>query len=461
MPAIVVSFIYADNEAGHLFEAFIACFTVGLLFWLPTWKTNITLRKRDGFLVVVFFWLVLAFFGSIPFMLSLDETVLNALFESVSGLTTTGATVFSNLDTMPPSILFYRQELQWFGGIGLVVLAVAVIPHLGIGGMSIYKAEAPGPMKEERFTPRLMNSSKIIAKIYIGITLACAVAYWLVGMSAFDAVAHSLSTVSTGGFSTHDSSLGYFHSPAIEMIATVFMLLGATNFSIHYIVLRKGSISAYFKDVEVRSFLIIVVTFIVIAALTLLLTNYYTDPVMILRNTIFEVVSVITSTGFGGAGDFSRWPLFLPVLFIMISFIGGCGGSTAGGMKVLRVLILAKLFYREIIKLIHPKGVFTIKLKFGAVPERTLHSIFGYFSLYAASFIILLLLMMAVGVDQVTAFSAIATCMNNLGPGLGDVSTSFSSLNDAAKSLSIFSMLLGRLEVVSILVLFSPGFWRP
>jgi len=460
LPAIYISLYYVDHETKSLLEAFIVCIAIGLCFWLPTRKNNSTLNKKEGFLIVVLFWIFLSVLGALPFIFSLDQSIVNALFESVSGLTTTGATIMSGLDKMPPSILFFRQELQWFGGIGLVVLAVAVIPQLGIGGMSIYKAEVPGPMKEEKFTPRLMQSSKIIVKLYLGMTLVCALCYWAAGMSLFDAVAHSLSTVSTGGFSTHDRSLGYFESTAIEAVATVFMLLGAINFNIHYLVLRKKSLKPYIQDIEVKTFLIIVVVFIVIAGITLYWQDYNPNLLSDLHFTVFEVASVITSTGFGNTEDFTIWPLFLPLLFIMMSFIGGCGGSTAGGMKVLRVLILGKLIYREILKLIHPNGIISIKLRSNVIPERILHSIFGYFSLYAASFVLLLLLIMATGVDQITAFSAIATCMNNLGPGLGDVSSSFSSLNDGAKALSIVAMLLGRLEIISVLVLFAPDFWR-
>lgn len=460
LPAILVAIVYQDSELPHLLTTFAICFFTGLIIWLANRHHQPNLRKKDGFLIVTAFWLLLSLYGATTLWLALDISPYDALFESVSGLTTTGATVLTGLDTMPPSMLFFRQELQWFGGIGLVVFAIAIIPKLGIGGMSIYLAEAPGPMKEEKLTPRIFNSSKVIWQIYIGLTALCATAYWLAGMTPFDAIAHSLSTLSTGGFSTHDLSLGYFNSPAIEYIAALFMALGAINFSVHYAAFHHRSLAGYFRDAEVVSFLMIILAAIILVSVTLHLTGYYLDDVKDLRATTFEVISVITSTGFGGSEDYSTWPLFLPFFLIMISFIGGCGGSTAGGMKVSRILVLTQLTYRETLKLIHPDGTFAIKFNGTPLQRRIMQSIFGFFSLYIASFLVLFLSMMALGVDQVTAFSAIATCMNNLGPGLGEVTSSFASLSDGAKVISVIAMLLGRLEVLSLLVLLSPAYWR-
>jgi len=341
------------------------------------------------------------------------------------------------------------------------VLAVAVIPQLGIGGMSIYTAEVPGVMKEEKLTPRLNKTASILWKMYFGLTIACGVSYWLAGMGVYDAISHSLATVSTGGFSTHDQSLNYFHSPIIEIIAIVFMMLGAINFSLHFLVFRGRSFKAYFKDEEVRLFFMIVVFSALIIIITLLnVFDGYHHIFRTVLNSFFTVVSMITSTGFVTV-DYSAWPLFIPFFLIIVGFIGGCGGSTAGGMKVLRILILLKLINREMKRLLHPQGVFFVRLnKRSRIQDKTLQSVFGFFSLYVASFSVLLLLMMLDGVDQVTAFSAIATCMNNMGPGLGDVTSSFAGLDDSAKLISVASMLLGRLEVVSVLVLLSPEYWK-
>ncbi len=459
VPPIIVSYIYHDDVMPQFAEAFVTTLILGSILWAPFSFKKVDLHRRDGFLIIALVWLLLSFLSSIPFDLILHSSVIDSLFEAVSGVTTTGATVLTGLDEMPPSLLFYRQELQWFGGMGLVVLAVALMPQLGIGGMSIYKAEVPGVMKEEKMTPRLSQTASLLWKMYLALTISCALAYWLAGMSIYDAISHSLATVSTGGFSTHDQSLNYFHSSLIENIAVVFMLLGAINFSIHFIAFRGKSIKSYFKDEEVRWFLWIVLGAITMIVITLEYNNYYYHTSRTIQDVTFTVVSMITSTGFVTA-DYSLWPVFVPVLLMLIGFVGGCGGSTAGGMKVMRVLILFKLAKREMHRLLHPHGIFGVRLNRRHMPNRVLESVFGFFSLYIVSFVILLLLMMVDGVDQVTAFSAVATCMNNMGPGLGEVAQSFAGLDDPAKIISIVSMLLGRLEVVSILVLLSPEYWK-
>jgi len=460
IPPIIVSIIYNDGVVSGFIDSLLLTLFLGAILWLPFKSKKVNLYQRDGFLIIVLVWLALSFISSIPFDLILHASVVDSLFEAASGVTTTGATVLSGLDDMPPSLLFYRQEIQWFGGMGLIVLAVAVMPQLGIGGMSIYKAEVPGVMKEEKLTPRLSKTALLLWKIYLGLTIACAIAYWIAGMSIFDAIAHSLSTVSTGGFSTHDQSMNYFHSAVIEEIAILFMLLGAINFSIHFIALKERSLKTYFMDEEVRMFLGVIALAVIIVFLTLQTVNYFHYFFKDLLDITFTIVSMITSTGFVTV-DYSYWPLFIPLFLIMIGFIGGCGGSTAGGMKVMRILILIKLVRREMYRLLHPRGVFHIRLNGrNKIASRTLQSVFGFFALYVASFSVLLLLMMADGVDQITAFSAIATCMNNMGPGLGEVTQSFASLDDPAKIISIASMLLGRLEVVSVLVLLSPEYWK-
>ena len=460
LPALLVSWAYHDGQIENFSQFLLVLLLIGFALWLPFRKLDVNLRRRDGFLIVVLFWLLLGLLGALPFKFGLHISMIDALFESVSGLTTTGATVLYGLDHMQPSILFFRSELQWFGGLGLIMLAVAVLPVLGIGGMSMYLAETPGPMKEEKITPRLARGAKLLWVIYVGITLACALAYWLAGMTLFDAICHSFTTISTGGFSTHDASLGYFQSKIINDIAIVFMIMGGINFGIHFLVLKKENPLYYFKDVETKSFIVFVLSIAVLVGVCLLLTHHYANPYDSMENAIFEVVSVVTSTGFG-VDDFSTWPLFLPTLLITISFVGGCGGSTAGGMKVIRILTLVRLSYREIIRLIHPRVVFPESIGIGQpVTPRVAESIFGFFSVYVGSFVILMLLMMAYGADQVTAFSAIATCMNNMGPGLGEVTQSFSSVNDPGKLLSIIAMLLGRLELLSVLVLLHPDFWN-
>lgn len=459
LPAMFVSWLYQDGQFQSLSESIVCMLMIGILLWFPFRKENVSLNRKDGFLIVALFWVLLGVMGAFPFEFSLHLNPVNSIFESISGLTTTGATVISGLDDLPPSILFYRQELQWFGGLGLVVLAVAVLPMLGIGGMSMYRAETPGPIKDTKLSPRISNSAKYLWIIYIGLTFACALAYWFAGMSIFDAISHSFSTLSTGGFSTHDESLSYFHSTLINNIAIFFMILAAINFNLHYLVLHQKNIFGYFTDIESKTFLIIISLVVVLSTAYLYFSHYYTNVEDALEVASFEVVSVITSTGFG-ITDFSFWPGCLPVFLIFVGFIGGCGGSTAGGMKVMRVVILFKLSFRELKKLLHPKAIFAIKLEDYPVEQKVMQSVLGFFSVYVLTFAILVLAMISTGLEPISSFAAIATTMNNIGPGLGEVATSFQTITDAGKVISIFAMLLGRLEVFTVLVILSPGFWR-
>lgn len=457
---IIISAVSSDGDTHYYVACMLSQFAVGFLFWFPFRKYSHAMGRREGFLVVVIFWVSISILGASVFVYTLQLSYVDAIFEAVSGLTTTGATVITGLDTLPYSILFYRQALQWFGGMGLIMLAVAIMPMLGIGGMRMYLAETPGPLKEEKMTPRIVNSAKMLWSMYVGLTVLCALAYWFAGMSLFDAVSHSMSTISTGGFSTHDASMGYFDSNLIDTIAIIFMLLGGINFSIHFLVLHEKSLRQYWLNTEVRVFLLFVLMTTLLVAFTLHITSHSGTFASQFRDVAFEVVSVVTSTGFGLA-DFSTWLLLLPFVMIMISFVGGCGGSTAGGMKVMRIIMMVKLVAYEIKKLIHPHGIFSIKFDGHRVPRSIRQNILGFFCVYASTFVVLLLLMMSVsGVDQVTAFSAIATSMNNLGPGLGEVTQNFVSINDGGKIISALAMLLGRLEIFSVLVLFSPEFWR-
>jgi len=459
LPPLIVSLIYNDGEATHLSLSLLLNLLIGIIIWLRTEKRKVKLRTRDGFIIVLILWLVTSIFGAVPFAIALEMSPVDAIFESVSAFTTTGATVISGLDQLPKSILFFRQEMQWLGGIGVVVSAITLLPMLGIGGMQMFKAETPGPIKDEKLTPRILNTAHVMWRLYLVMTVACAVLYWFGGMSVFDAIAHSFSTLSTGGFSTHDASLGYFNSVFIEMVAVVFMLLGGINFGVHFLVWKRLSFRPYFSNLEVRTFLILV------AVITLLVGwVLYSGRVKVgfpesLRYAVFTVVSIITSTGFG-IDNFSLWPSFLPLLLIFISFIGGCSGSTAGGIKVIRFIIMGKGVGLELQQLLHPRLVMSLKVQNKVVAPRTVDAVRGYFSVYVATFILLLLLLLGEGMDLVTAFSAIATCMNNLGPGLGEVAANFKSVTEPTKWILSFAMLLGRLEMFTLLVVLSPSFWR-
>ncbi len=461
LPPIFVSWLYDDGAALPFFMAFSITLIVGLFVWFPVRNVINDLRLRDGFLVVVMFWSVLGLVGALPFILSGDPnmSVTDAVFESLSGLTTTGATVITGIDHLPHSILYYRQQLQWLGGMGIIVLAVAILPMLGIGGMQLYRAETPGPMKDNKLTPRITETAKALWYIYLGLTVACATAYWLAGMSGFDAIAHSFSTVAIGGFSTHDASIGYFNSPLIEGVAVVFMLLAGVNFALHFLAWRSVSVVPYLKDPECRAYFSILFLVAVITVAYLYFTGTYSTFGHALHNGIFQAVSIGTTTGFTTA-EYHYWPGFLPILLLLISFIGGCAGSTGGGMKVIRFLLLLKQGGREIKRLIHPSAQIPVRVGRNVMNDRVVDAVWGFFSLYVVCFCVMSVVLAATGLDFVTAFSAVAACMNNLGPGLGEVGSNYVAINDVAKWVLCFAMLLGRLEIFTLLVLLTPSFWR-
>ncbi|WP_342768971.1 TrkH family potassium uptake protein [Inmirania thermothiophila] len=459
LPPIAVSLGFGDGEARHFLLTLALTAGAGLALWLPVCRRRVELGRREGFLVVVLFWTTLGVIGSLPFHFSPHLGFTDAVFEALSGFTTTGATVIRGLDGLPPSILWYRQQIQWLGGMGIVVLAVALFPMLGVGGMQLYRAETPGPMKDEKLTPRIAHTAQSLWLIYVGLTVLCALAYRVAGMDWFDAVGHAFSTISTGGFSTHDASLGYFDNPWIEAVADVFMLAGALNFGIHYLALHRRRPGLYLRDPEARAFLAVVLAATALVAVLLAVLGRHPAPGEALRYALFQVISVVTSTGFT-TDAFASWPSFLPIFLIYISFIGGCAGSTAGGMKVVRVLLLLKQGVREVGRLVHPRGVLPIKLGGHVMSETVVGAVWGFFALYMAATATLTMLMVAAGLDVLSAFSAVAATLNVLGPGLGEVAANFASVSTAGKWVLILSMLLGRLELFTLLVILSPGFWR-
>ncbi len=456
---ILVSALYHDGELLHFSATFVISLVAGAAMWLPLRTRSLPIRNRDGFVIVAMMWAAMSLFGSVPFMLSLGMSFPDALFESASGYTTTGATVLVGLDTMSPSILFYRQQLQWLGGAGVIVMAIALLPMLRVGGMQLYKAETPGPFKEEKITPRIAQTARNLYLIYLALTVICAVCYWLAGMNPFDAVAHSMTTIATGGFSTYDASLAHFDSALIEGIAMVFMLIGGISFSVHFIAWRTMSLARYREDAQVRAFLFTVVALMVVATFLLFITGTRESPFAALRHAAFQVVSVATTTGYI-TEDFSVWPLALPVLLIFASFVGGCAGSTSGGMKVIRFVVLAKQASVHVHKLIHPHAVRGISVDGRVVSESVIDGIWGFFAIYIALFAAFMVILMLDGLDQVTAFGAVATGLNNLGPALGEVATNFAGTTAQTKFVMVAAMLLGRLEIFTFLVLLTPAFWR-
>jgi len=459
LPPIGISFFYGDGEIQYFSITFAIALIAGVVLWLPFRSDSHAIRSRDGFLIVALMWSAMSLLGAVPFMLVLDVSFVDAFFESTSGYTTTGATVLVGLDAMSPSILFYRQEIQWLGGIGVIVLAVALLPMLGIGGMQLYKAETAGPLKDERFTPRLARTARGLVGVYLVLTAACALSYWVAGMSLFDAVAHSLSTVATAGYSTHDASLAFFDSVPIEMIATVFMLIGAISYNEHFIAWRTLQLQRYGRDTQTRAFLLMVAVAIALTAVVLLVTRTYDSPGEALRHAVFQVVSAFTTTGYWIA-DFSRWPLALPVILIFTGLIGGCAGSSAGGIKVIRIVVLFKQVGIHIHRLIHPMAIRRMKVDGQPLPDAVVDAVGGFFAVYIVMFFIFMALAMMDGMDQVTAFGAVAATISNLGPGLGDVAITFADVSTQGKVMFAVAMLFGRLEIYTFLVLLTPAFWR-
>ncbi|MEY8215271.1 MAG: TrkH family potassium uptake protein [Colwellia sp.] len=461
LPPALVSMIYRDGGGVPFLMGFLWCIFTGFLAWYPNRNEKTDLRAREGFLIVVLFWLVLASFSAIPLIL-LDKpslSVTDAFFESFSGLTTTGATILNHIEGLPHAVLWYRQQLQWLGGMGIIVLAVAVLPMLGIGGMQLYRAETPGPVKDSKMTPRIADTAKHLWYIYLSLTIACATAYWLAGMSGFDAICHSFSTIAIGGFSTHDASMGYFNSPTINLVCVFFLVIAGVNFALHYAVVHSKSLKNYFYDPEFKVFIAIQVVLTLICFTVLMSSGTYQNADQAFDQALFQSVSISTTAGFATT-SFADWPTLLPVLLIFSSFIGGCAGSTGGGMKVVRVLLLYLQGLRELNKLVHPKAIFSIKIGKKVLPDRVVEAVWGFFSAYAAVFVICMLMLLAAGMDDITAFTAVAAAINNLGPGLGEVAANFSTINDTSKWVLIMAMLFGRLEIFTLLVLFTPAFWR-
>jgi trk system potassium uptake protein TrkH len=457
LPPAAIALDQGEDTAAVFLLCGLALAAIGASGWLPVRRRAVELRLRDGFLVVVALWVVIGLAGMVPLLFTPGLAPIDALFESVSGLTTTGATIIVGLDELPRSTLFYRQQLQWIGGMGVIVLAAAIMPMLGIGGMQLYRAWTPGPMKYNKLSARLAQSARRLWYVYLGFTVACALAYWLAGMSLFDAVAHAMSTVSLGGFSTHDASFAWFGSPAIEAVAVIFMLLAGLNFALHFLAWRGGTLDPYRESVELKAYLLMLAFVASLVVISLSLTAF--EVTYAAQHGIFEAVSMMVTAGFTST-DHHLWPLFVPLLLLMASFVGGCAGSPAGGLKVFRILLLMKQAGREIHRLVHPNAVYFIRIGSQDANAEVIDAVWGYFSLYMFSFVAMTVILHMSGIDMVTAFSAVAACINNLGPGLGEVAHDYAGLGVGAKAVLCVAMLIGRLEIFTLLLLLTPGFWR-
>ena len=452
----IIGVIYSeDNHQIYIF-VFIIVFAFGLFLWLLSRGSLKEIRITEGFVITILFWFVLGMIGSIPFVLS-GITIVDSVFESISGVTTTGATVLTAIEDLPKSLLIYRQLLQWIGGMGLIILVVAIMPSFGIGGSQLFKMDAPGFDSSEKLTPTIRESAAALWKIYIGLTVLCLISYVLAGMDTFDAVSHALSTVSIGGFSTYDQSIGFFDNVYIEIVCIMFMLLSATSFSLHYYSIFHGKRLKHFYDPEFRFFFLVILGIIIIISFYYLIINNL--DLSSLRYIIFQTISIVTTSGFV-TGEYSLMPGFVPFLLLVGAFIGACSGSVGGGLKAWRVLIIINQAKKEITKIIHPSAVVTTKIGKKVIDASISEKVWGFFTVYVITFIMLLMLVLSSGLDFESAFSAVGATLNNLGPGLGAVSENYGSLSMMTKITLCFAMILGRLEIFTLLVVLTPAFWR-
>lgn len=458
---IATSLIYDDGTAIAFMLAMLIDFAAGYVLWLATRRHRRDLRPRDGYLLVTLGWLLMAAAASIPLLIALPRlSYTDAFFETMSGLTTTGSTVIVGLDSLPPAINLWRHALQWYGGMGIIVLAIAILPLLGVGGMQLYRAEMPGAYKD-KLTPRITDTAKALWLVYAAVTAACALALRLAGMDWFDAVNHAFSAIALGGFSTRDASIGHYNSPAIEAVLILFMLIAALNFRTHFAAWRSRSARIYAGDAEAKALLGVLAASIAMVAVYLWLEGVYPDFMSALRHVAFNLVSVATTCGYASA-DYSPWPAFATFWLLFLSCVTCSTGSTGNGIKMFRTLMLVQQSGRELRRLIHPQLV--APLRFGAhvVPNGIVYAILAFISIYFVSVAGLTFLLMWSGLELVTSFSAALAWINNIGPGLEHVgpAANYSTLTSFQKWVGIFAMLAGRLELFTVFVLFTPAFWR-
>lgn len=464
-PSMLTPLIITVVFKEYIFLPFLAAFfftiSVGSCLWYVFDCNRVELKIRDGFLLVVLFWLVICFFASIPLMLTVHTlpSFTDAIFETVSGITTTGVTVIQHLDSMPRSILFYRSQLQFLGGIGMVILAVAILPMLGVGGMQLFQAETPGPMKNNKLTPRITQTAQAIWSIYLLLTLLCAICFCLSGMTWFEALTESFGIVSTGGFSLHDGSLGYYKNELIDFFACLFMLLGGTNFALHFVAINKRSLSIYRLDEEFRFYLGLILAAGLIVSYHLIKIHPLEFNLSTIIKSFFIAISLLTTSGFE-LESLKNFHGFLPFLGILLMLIGGCTASTSGGVKVLRLLLIYKQSKRELSKTLHPQAIIPIKLNKKSVSDITIQSVFGFITVFLGLFIIFSLIFMWLGYEMEESFAIVSSTISNSGFGLSNLNTKFFEYDNFCKWLLIFIMLIGRLEIFSLLILFTKDYWR-
>ena len=459
---IATSLIYADGTWIDFVAAMAIAFSCGALLFLSGLRKKRELKPRDGFLLVTLAWILMAAIATVPLMLVIDElSYTDAFFETMSGLTTTGATVLTGLENLPPAINLWRHELNWLGGMGIIVLAVAILPLLGVGGMQLFKAETTGVNKDAKLTARIADTAKVLWLVYAIATLLCILALKAVGMNWLDAICHAFSCLSLGGFSTYDASVGQFDSPAIEAVLIVFMVFAAVNFSSHYLVWHKRTLAVYARDAEAWAVVSLLVTSTLICAVYLSATNTFPDFLASLRHVAFNLVSIATDCGYASQ-DFDKWPIFVPLWMLFLSCITVSSGSTGGGIKMVRTLILAQQAHVELKRLIHPRIVAPLHFRDTIVPSSIAGAVLGFIFLYILTIGELTFMLVASGLDFTSSISAIIACINNMGPGLNVVgpAQNYQALSDFQTWVCAAAMLIGRLEVMTVFVLFPPPFWR-
>jgi trk system potassium uptake protein TrkH len=457
-----VAFLHDDAARRAFGIGVMVTFTGGAALWLATRGNRAELQPRDGFLLVALVWTVLPAFATLPLLIHLSDLgFTDAYFETVAGLTTTGSTLLSEIDRLPPSINFWRCQLQWLGGMGIIVLAVAILPLLGVGGSQIMKAETPGPMKDTKLTPRITETAKGLWLVYGLMTVACALAFKAVGMTWFDAVVHSFSTMSLGGFSSHDASFEFFNSPAVEAVAIFFMVIAGINFGTHFLAFRRLSFAPYRSDPEAGAYVALLALSVLGVAYFLLANQVYPSFAAALRHSAFNVVSIATTTGFAST-DFNQWPIFAPVWMLFLCCFATCSGSTGSGIKMIRAELMMRQAFREMMRLIHPRAYLPVKLSGQRVENNIIFAVLAFMLIWGGSVIAMTMLLAASGLDIVTAFSAVIACICNTGPGLNQVgpATNYAVLNDFQTWVCTVAMLIGRLELFTLFVVVTPAFWR-
>jgi trk system potassium uptake protein TrkH len=460
LPPMLVNHIYAENNLNIFLYSFAFVSTFGCCLTLIGFNYKKEIQIHDGFLLVVLFWGMICFFAAIPFFLTLHPVigVIDCLFEAVSGLTTTGATILDSPETLPKAILFYRQQLQFLGGMSIVVLTVAIMPMLGIGGTRLYRTETPGSFKDNKFTPRITQTAKALWTVYLLLTISCILFFKFAGVDWFEAICEAFATISTGGLMTKNSGLGHYNNPMIEWGAPLFMLAGSVNFGLHYLALKRKNLIGYWQEEEFRHFFYILLFTIIFGGMIYFhIFNHLS--VKEFRRLYFTIVSVITSSG-SSCTNYAEWPLPLIFILIMVSIIGGCHGSTSGGIKVIRTVLLGRFYLRELKVLLHPQAITLIKFNQKPLDNNILLSLFAFISAFLGLYIVMIFFMTAFGNDFLTSIALVTGTLSNSGIGIANVADSYANINSASKVTCIISMLAGRLEIFSLFIVFSPGFWK-